>query len=201
MNSKLVKISKSKKNRGFALMEVIVALFLITTGIIGSYVLINSSISSTTLASHRFTAAYLAQEGVELVRNIRDTNWLQGGVWDEGLLGCGDGNGDSITCTGDVSDGCIADYTVSGQAGIDLSDSDSYPPSTGPYTGQFLQLDQPDPADNWYSYLDGTDTKFKRQINIDTSTFGMLQVCVWVGWTERGIFHNIAVRENLYDWH
>lgn len=191
MNLKLVKILTSMNSNGFALMEVIVALFMITTGIIGSYILISSSISSTTYASHRFTAAYLAQEGVELVRNIRDTNWLQGTptTWDAGLTDC------VGSCTGAVSEGCIADYTVSGIADVDLH-VDTF--NTGIYTGQALTLD---PSGTLYSYISLVPTKFQRQINIVPSGLDKLDVCVWVGWEERGVSHNITVRENLYDWH
>ncbi len=37
------------------------------------------------LSSSRLTAIYLTQEGMEIVRNIRDTNWLEGALWNDGL--------------------------------------------------------------------------------------------------------------------
>jgi type II secretory pathway pseudopilin PulG len=76
--------------KGFTLVEVIVAIFLLTVGIIGVSALITSTISSATHSSQKLVAAYLAQEGIEIVRNIRDTNWIEQVTnpaipWDEGI--------------------------------------------------------------------------------------------------------------------
>ena len=71
--------------KGFTLLEVIVAIFLITVGIGGAYALISQTISSTTISSQKLIASYLVQEGIEIVRNIRDTNRLEGASWDDGL--------------------------------------------------------------------------------------------------------------------
>ncbi len=70
---------------GFTLLETIVAIFVITVGIIGVLSLVTQTISSATFSSHRLIAAYLAQEGIEIVRNIRDTNWLRSLGWNNGL--------------------------------------------------------------------------------------------------------------------
>ena len=55
-------------------MEAIVAIFVITTGIVGVLSLVTQTISSATFSKDKLIAAYLAQEGIEIVRNIRDTN-------------------------------------------------------------------------------------------------------------------------------
>jgi len=83
------------KKTGFTLMEAIVAIFLITVGIVGTYALITMTISSATISKDKLVAAYLAQEGIEIVRNIRDTNWLDptNPPWNDGL-GTGDWQAD-----------------------------------------------------------------------------------------------------------
>lgn len=73
------------KPKGFTLIEVIVAIFLVTVGIGGVYALIQRTTAFTPVVSARFTAVYLAQEGIELVRNKRDSNWLTGDPWDSNL--------------------------------------------------------------------------------------------------------------------
>ncbi len=73
------------KPKGFTLIEVIVAVFLVTVGIGGVYALIQRTIAFTPVISARLTAAYLAQGGIELVRNKRDSNWLTGDPWDSNL--------------------------------------------------------------------------------------------------------------------
>ena len=60
------------------LLELIVALGVITTGVIGTVTLTTSSLASSTDTMNRVTATYLASEGIEAVRLIRDNNWLTG---------------------------------------------------------------------------------------------------------------------------
>jgi hypothetical protein len=72
-------------NKGFTLMEAILAIFVITTGLVGVLSLVSQTIASSTFSKDKLIAAYLAQEGIEIVRNIRDTNWLQNLDWNSGL--------------------------------------------------------------------------------------------------------------------
>lgn len=71
--------------RGFSLLEVIVAIFVIAIGVTGSLSLINYCISSAAIGKSQIIAANLAQEGLEIVRNIRDSNWLEDATWNDGL--------------------------------------------------------------------------------------------------------------------
>ena len=76
------------KNKGFTILEVLVAILIITTGGLAAYAMVQQIIFSTLSSSYRLTAAYLAKEGIETVRNNRDTNWLQGAPnWYNGLIG------------------------------------------------------------------------------------------------------------------
>lgn len=63
--------------RGFSLLEVIVAISILTTGIAGAVALISQTISMGSLATRQLVAAHLAQEGVEVIHNIRHTNWVE----------------------------------------------------------------------------------------------------------------------------
>jgi len=72
-------------NKSFTLIEVVVAIFLVTVGTVGAFSLIQRTIAFTAISSSRLVAANLAQEGIEIVRNTRDTNWLSGNPWDQGL--------------------------------------------------------------------------------------------------------------------
>ena len=79
------------KGKSFTLIEVIIALFLITVGMLGPFALLQKTLAFTAITSSQLVASYLAQEGVELVRNIRDTNWLGRESWDNGLTECSSG--------------------------------------------------------------------------------------------------------------
>ncbi|MGB9848015.1 MAG: type IV pilus modification PilV family protein [Minisyncoccia bacterium] len=75
---------KTIKN-GFSIIEVMVAIGVILVSFIGMLTLINRSLIFHDLAYSRLIASYLAQEGIEIVRNIRDNNILQNKNWNEGL--------------------------------------------------------------------------------------------------------------------
>lgn len=71
--------------KGFSLLEVIVAILVVTIGVVGAMSLINYSISSIAIGKSQIIASGLAQEGLEIARSIRDNNWHQDIDWDTGL--------------------------------------------------------------------------------------------------------------------
>ena len=72
--------------RGFTILELMAAIVVISIGVLGAYSVVQQIFSATFVSSTRLTATYLAQEGIENIRNIRDINWLQGNDWDEGMV-------------------------------------------------------------------------------------------------------------------
>ena len=125
-----------KFKKGFTLLEVLLAIFVITIGVVGVSLAIQQAVSFTAFSTSKLTAIYLAQEGIEVVRNIRDTNWLEertnpGISWDDGLS------------PGEYE----ADYKSQ---------------SLVPYSDRYLKL----PDGGFYNYDSGKDTKFKRKITI-----------------------------------
>lgn len=75
---------KTKKN-GFTLVEALVALVVLSIAL-GPALILTSNINNTTaVIRNNLIAANLAQEGVEVIRGIRDTNWFNGVAFDNGL--------------------------------------------------------------------------------------------------------------------
>ncbi|MDP1538648.1 MAG: prepilin-type N-terminal cleavage/methylation domain-containing protein [bacterium] len=166
-------------NKSFTLVEVLIAMFLLTVGTVGAIHAIVRVIEATEVSSSQLIASYLAQEGIEIVRNIRDTNWLEARTasnpWDEGLTNC--------------SGGCIADYKHSyGPNQLD--------PTLPAYNNQFLNID----TDGFYSYSTGPPTIFQRKITITPDGSDILKVSVTVYWTERGKSYSVTAQEDLYYW-
>jgi len=64
--------------KGFTIIEIITAIFVLIVGIGAVSGLITYILSSISIVENKMIAAYLAQEGIELVRNIRDNNLIAG---------------------------------------------------------------------------------------------------------------------------
>jgi hypothetical protein len=163
-------------DKGFTLVEVIVSAFIIIIGISGLFGLIIQTFSYTSANSTNLMAAYLGKEGIEIIKNIRDSNFLNRhyglpGSWDSGLAGC--------------QNGCEADY-LSGAGGLTL------------YSDRFLRWDG-----QFWSYSAGAGTvpsAFKRKITITPIDSDSYKVLVEVAWSERGRDHTFKVQENLFNW-
>ena len=82
-----LKLLKNKK--GFTLLEIIIAMGVIISVLTSALVLITLTVNSTKASRSRIIAISLSQEGLEIVRNIRDSNWLSNrrniGNWRFGL--------------------------------------------------------------------------------------------------------------------
>lgn len=62
--------------QGFTLLESIVAIGVILIGIVSLLALSTTSVVSATATSDAFLASNFAREGIEVVRMVRDSNWL-----------------------------------------------------------------------------------------------------------------------------
>lgn len=79
-----------KSGAGFTILEVMIAIFVLTIAVGASYSLIQKTFIAISLTQSKLIASYFAQEGVENVRNARDTNWLNSAPnWTDGITGGG----------------------------------------------------------------------------------------------------------------
>jgi len=165
--------------KGFTLLETLFAILILTTGFFSTFSLLRKSISTTTTNVNQLIAANLVQEGVEIVRNIRDSQYVSGYSWAEVLNSLNNGS-----CSG-----CEADIESTS-----LSVSD-----------QYLKID---PITNQYQYASGDGTLFKRKININqgqgvcgeiTNPSDCIKIGVEVSWQERGQDFNFGAEDYIYN--
>lgn len=72
----------TKNNKGFGLLEVIISISVVIIGILPLINLFSSVLTRERDTENKLMAIYFAQEGIEIVRQIRDTNWRKGESWD-----------------------------------------------------------------------------------------------------------------------
>ena len=78
--------NKQLSARGFTLIEVMAAVAVLSIGLVGGLTVITKNLSNMRTGEDRIIAANLAAEGIELVRNVRDTNWLTtGNNWNQNI--------------------------------------------------------------------------------------------------------------------
>jgi hypothetical protein len=84
--------SNLDRERGQTLIETIVAIFLLTTALTTGIGLAIYAFNTSSTSQSEIIASNLAREGIDVVRMMRDTNWLEGdhkgGGW--GLQPCAD---------------------------------------------------------------------------------------------------------------
>jgi Tfp pilus assembly protein PilV len=104
---------KSEKSSGFTLIEIVLSIFIMSMALVAIFSAFSIIVISTSDTLNQLTATYLAQEGMEIVRNIRDTNWLN--------MDYHSSEGASSTYTwldGGMLDicesGCVVDYATTG---------------------------------------------------------------------------------------
>lgn len=158
--------------RGFSLIESLVASSILLLAITGTLTIASKSIGISSDARDQVTASYLAQEGVEFVRNARDSNVLSSVSWLSGLVSCALGN----TCTIDVPNNEISRC------------SGACPP--------FLLSDA-----GIYNYRIGNPTIFRREIKISELISNQeIVVEVTMRWKKKVLERTLVIREHLLNW-
>lgn len=165
---------KYQTTQGFTLVETLVAIFVLTLSITGPLFIAQQSFTSAATARDRTTASFLAQEGIEYVRSVRDHNYLSNETnWLQDLGACVGGN-----CTVDTS---VATY-----------------PTIASCSGTCPVLNQT--STGLFGYQSGTPTHFVRTISITQIQAHEVLIDVEVRWTFKGTTRSVTVEERLFNW-
>ena len=76
---------RQSKNRGQLIVESMIAITILIIGILGVLSLLSQSLGFYRVAYEEHVAVNLAAEGIEVVKNIIDTNIVNGDRWNKGL--------------------------------------------------------------------------------------------------------------------
>lgn len=176
---------QKKFQAGFTLVETLVAIGVLSLSIAATFTVVQSSLQNSANAKDQIIAFYLAQEGMEFIKNIRDENALkstngQSNTW---LTGFSENVTDPCyfgkTCTVDSSTKAIT--VCSGSFG------------TCPILRQ-------DPNTGLIGYTGGwTATNFRRDIQFVQISAVEVKVDMFIYWTNRGSTKSMEVTENLFN--
>ena len=75
-------------NDGQSLMELLIAITILVVALIATIALIINSIEAGKASRNKLIGTNFAREGIEIVRNMRDSNWIDPDetiAWDDGL--------------------------------------------------------------------------------------------------------------------
>ena len=81
----LKEILSYQAKAGFSLVEIMTVLFVVALGLVGVLSLMVQNIQSQNVNKGALIAYQLSQEGIELVRRTRDSNWQAGRAWNVNL--------------------------------------------------------------------------------------------------------------------
>ncbi len=195
---------------GQGLIETIVALGIIVSGIVGIMSLAIQNQTASEYSEERLIATNLAREGVEVVRNIRDTNWLSCEI-SSGVLSCNDWDQDLYQGT-DVTAVPIFDvdnnsWTLNFEPNSinhDYARIFRRSESDAEFIGTQFNSDESSPANS-------ISTGFRRLLEIHSicSDKTVSQSCLekigirvqsTVQWYNRDKINEITVEERLFNW-
>jgi len=166
---------KTKNKKAFTLIEVMTALFVISLGLIGVLSLIVQNIQSQSINKGMLIAYQLSQEGIELVRRTRDSNWIAGQAWNTNL-----------------------------EPGHYIIDYRDFSPRRIDFTGQaYLKQDSSGFYYNPTSTSDsGTASGYSRTIDliVNPDNANSMFVRCAITWSDHSKTLNYVLETTLYDW-
>lgn len=159
---------------GFTLIETFVAISVLLVSLSGPLSIAAQALRSAYYARDEITAFYLAQEGIEYARAVRDQNYLSSQSWLTGIDSC-------------VNAACQVDFPH-------FTDS----VCTGGVCAPLLV----DSTSGLYNAQTGTPSIFTRSLTVvpvgGTPDEVILQV--QVSWVSAGISRSFTLSEHLFNW-
>lgn len=167
--------------KGFTIIETFIAVTLFALAVSATLTLVSKGIFFVNTSEDRITAVYLAQEGLEFIRNARTANLLAGQPWLAGLDACNSTNGCNIDTL--ANDGIATNVTACSTTCLPL------------YYNPTLYV---------YGYGSGspwTATGYRRKVTVTPQiNSDEILVTVAVTWTTKNVPYTVTFTDNLFNW-
>lgn len=192
------------------MIETVIAFGVLVAAILGPVALVAFSIAQSRSSQNKLIAVNLGQEGIELVRAIRDNNVICGFVWNK--------DPDSATNMGEGGNNL---FTVDANETATLTCGPASFPTPKPTPDPNCSTRALNLNANGYTYGAGTPTPFRRCVTIcipsssapcngtvDSDVDALdssgkptqMEIISKVFWLDRGLQRSIQFQERLYNW-
>jgi type IV pilus modification protein PilV len=169
---------KTATAKGFSLIEALIAIAILIVGVLSAFLLLIRTTATIPAMQNRLMATNLAQEGVELVRALRDTDFVAGNQFKDFLS--------AIDCQ--TTDSCQIAANAYGK--IELLPNGAKPLFYNSNTHLY----------NYDNSFNSEPSNFFRLITIDRTAIDYLVVTVRVIYQVKGVDKEISVTDYLYNW-
>lgn len=194
----------SSSHAGLSLIGVLVAVFILVGGAVVGAQLMARTEHTVGIARERFVATSLAQEGLELVQAVRDSNWFTHDAAETGDC--------ATTRRADGRDECwlenLCDTTGQSTAAahqliIDRDPGSGIAVVHSPSAQQSRLYLSPD--GRWSHAIGANATPYQRIVTLDCSAqaepASQVTVTAEVRWNSRQQDRQVVVSERLYNWY
>lgn len=167
------------KNKAFTLIETIIAITLTTLVLTAVTGLILTTLLANQRNLHSLQAMYLAQESLEALRFMRDSNWLQNYAWNGGARLWG------------------SDFDISDEMEMELFLAEEDCPPCFAFTSS--EMEGTVITENGVEYLRSLQFKPLYDENGEILT-GAMEAIAIVSWQERGLTRTTSLSTYLSNW-
>lgn len=171
--------------KAFSFIEIVIGLAITSTVFVALFSLAFQNVTTAQIVKNKLVAVHLAQEGIEVVINMRAVNWIAGRTAND--AGCAAGNWRQGLCDGSY----IVQYNSA--ALVALGDARLLIDNT---TGNYCHA---------ALGCAGANSLYSRTITISTTPGPggdhQMKIVSQVDWTYNGNPYSIAVEERLYNWY
>jgi prepilin-type N-terminal cleavage/methylation domain-containing protein len=186
-----MQIPNRQVQKGFTIIETLVSLAIFTISILGLIVITSSGVANTNYAKNKLIASYLAQEGVEIVHNLRDSAALSGASWQD-TFGSSSLTGLSNCYATAQGSGCDIDaYTFALTSCSTATRAGCGPLRYDSFTGEYR---------SFASDASIPESSFTRIVTLRDVSPNEVQVTSTVSWTQGTAAKSVTVNETLNDW-
>ena len=161
-----------KNKDAFTLIETVIGITLITVVLAAVTGLILTTLLANSRNLHTVQASFFAQEGVEVMRHVRDSNWLQNYSWDGGSA---EWNYDFDVAIGDSVTLYLKDQGCAHEWCFSMSSADGV-------------------------VTNGNGFEFQRGVTVDVVAAGTAEVTALVEWDDKGVAREYELSTYLTDW-